>query len=197
MEGVELILFLVGALIIYRFRKRSGMIGRIKRRATKLCNVVAHRFLMQACPRCLETEMRLLDVSTNARSVHYECAHCSKRMRAAATSPEAAQAVSLYADLQVAMDEFRRVFRKGDVNVDMLFTLPEAPLPFEKTTREPITEGVRSEVWRRDGGRCVQCASNQQLEFDHIIPVSRGGATTARNLQLLCRSCNRAKATKI
>lgn len=31
------------------------------------------------------------------------------------------------------------------------------------------------------------------LEADHIIPWSRGGTTTWDNLQLLCRSCNRAK----
>ena len=40
-------------------------------------------------------------------------------------------------------------------------------------------------VWRRDQGRCVKCGSNEKLEFDHIIPLSRGGSNTFRNVQLL------------
>jgi hypothetical protein len=63
--------------------------------------------------------------------------------------------------------------------------------------REPIPERVRHAVWRRDHGRCVQCGSNEQLEFDHIIPLSRGGSSTERNLQLLCAQCNRAKGSTV
>jgi len=63
--------------------------------------------------------------------------------------------------------------------------------------RIKITEAVRSEVWRRDGGRCVQCTGNEKLEFDHVIPISRGGSDTARNLQLLCETCNRKKGASI
>ncbi|WP_245671751.1 HNH endonuclease [Nocardia amamiensis] len=29
------------------------------------------------------------------------------------------------------------------------------------------------------------------------MPLSRGGATSAANLQILCRSCNRAKGARI
>ena len=59
--------------------------------------------------------------------------------------------------------------------------------------REPIPDRVKTAVWRRDEGRCVTCGSQARLEFDHIIPVVRGGSNTARNLQLLCESCNRSK----
>lgn len=60
-----------------------------------------------------------------------------------------------------------------------------------------IPSPVKDAVWRRDGGRCVQCGSQAALEFDHIIPFSKGGASTYRNVQLLCQSCNRAKAAAI
>jgi hypothetical protein len=63
--------------------------------------------------------------------------------------------------------------------------------------REPIPERVRHEVWRRDGGTCVDCGSRERLEFDHIVPYSKGGANTARNLELRCESCNRTKAARI
>lgn len=59
--------------------------------------------------------------------------------------------------------------------------------------REPIPEDVQRFVYRRDGGRCVKCGSGELLQFDHIIPVVMGGATTPENLQVLCKSCNREK----
>jgi hypothetical protein len=64
-------------------------------------------------------------------------------------------------------------------------------------SREPIPEEVRFAVWRRDRGKCVKCGSNEKLEFDHIIPVSKGGSSTERNVQLLCERCNRGKSDKI
>lgn len=63
--------------------------------------------------------------------------------------------------------------------------------------RESIPQEVMDRVWNRDGGRCVKCGSQENLEFDHIIPVSKGGATTYRNIQLLCKKCNVEKTNKI
>ncbi len=60
-----------------------------------------------------------------------------------------------------------------------------------------IPQNVKDDVWNRDGGKCVICDSNENLEFDHIIPHSKGGANTYRNLQLLCESCNRRKSDNI
>lgn len=63
--------------------------------------------------------------------------------------------------------------------------------------RLPIPDAVKMYVWQRDGGHCVRCGSQENLEYDHIIPVSKGGSNTARNIQLLCSSCNRAKGANI
>lgn len=63
--------------------------------------------------------------------------------------------------------------------------------------RQPIPDDVKILVWQRDGGRCVECGSQQNLEYDHIIPLSKGGSNTARNLQLLCEGCNRSKGANL
>lgn len=60
-------------------------------------------------------------------------------------------------------------------------------------SREPIPDDVKIFVWQRDSGMCVRCGSQKNLEFDHIIPLVMGGSNTARNLQLLCETCNREK----
>lgn len=60
-----------------------------------------------------------------------------------------------------------------------------------------IPDSVKREVWYRDGGCCVRCRSNQYIEFDHIIPFSKGGTNTVRNVQVLCRACNSLKSDRI
>jgi hypothetical protein len=63
--------------------------------------------------------------------------------------------------------------------------------------RQPIPDDVKQFVWQRDGGRCVICGKQELLEYDHIIPVAKGGGNTARNLQLLCEACNRSKGANL
>lgn len=64
-------------------------------------------------------------------------------------------------------------------------------------TRERMSDDLKMSVWRRDGGRCARCGSRDKLEYDHIIPVSKGGSNTLRNIELLCEACNRAKSNRI
>jgi hypothetical protein len=61
-----------------------------------------------------------------------------------------------------------------------------------------IPTAVKVEVWRRDGGKCVQCGSTKNLHFDHDIPFSKGGSSlTAANVRLLCAKHNLEKSDKI
>ena len=60
-----------------------------------------------------------------------------------------------------------------------------------------ILDNVKNLVWNRDGGKCVECGSREKLEFDHIIPFSKGGSNGYRNIQLLCEECNRKKSNNI
>ena len=69
--------------------------------------------------------------------------------------------------------------------------------PSSEARREHIPDDVRSLVWRRDGGQCVRCGAKEELQFDHIIPVSKGGGNSDQNLQILCGRCNREKSDHI
>ena len=64
--------------------------------------------------------------------------------------------------------------------------------------RRLIPTQVKLEVWKRDGGKCVECGATDELHFDHVIPYSKGGTSlTAENIQLLCARHNIAKRDKI
>lgn len=66
-------------------------------------------------------------------------------------------------------------------------------------TRDPHRQFSRDErvvIFRMSGGKCMQCESLltfESMEADHIIPHSRGGATSLENAQALCSGCNRQK----
>ncbi len=60
-----------------------------------------------------------------------------------------------------------------------------------------IPKHVKVGVWQRDGGQCVNCGAMDYLEYDHIIPFSRGGANSEKNIQLLCGKCNRTKGAEL
>lgn len=48
-------------------------------------------------------------------------------------------------------------------------------------------------IGRRDGFHCGCCSTTQNLQLDHITPVSCDGGSEDSNLQLLCASCNSRK----
>lgn len=93
----------------------------------------------------------------------------------------------------ILLDWIRKKKRKAEY----LVARKDAPEDEAGYERLPILEEVRHEVWRRDKGRCAQCGSVRDLEFDHIVPVSRGGSNSARNIQLLCEPCNRRKSDNV
>jgi hypothetical protein len=64
-------------------------------------------------------------------------------------------------------------------------------------TRERIPTEVRRAVWIRDQGKCARCGSRERLEYDHVVPLVRGGSNTERNIELLCEVCNRVKSDSI
>ncbi len=55
-----------------------------------------------------------------------------------------------------------------------------------------------SNIYERQRGRCVWCRSQlkNRYHIDHRKPLSRGGANSADNIDLLCADCNLRKWSK-
>lgn len=51
----------------------------------------------------------------------------------------------------------------------------------------------REEILARDGWECQWCGSTEDLEVDHITPISEGGSHDLSNLQTLCAECHAKK----
>jgi 5-methylcytosine-specific restriction endonuclease McrA len=58
------------------------------------------------------------------------------------------------------------------------------------THRRKIT---RRAVFARDGWACQYCGSRSNLTVDHVIPRSKGGASSWDNIVASCAPCNRRK----
>jgi len=52
---------------------------------------------------------------------------------------------------------------------------------------------TRQNIFKRDGNKCVYCASSSNLTLDHVVPKSKGGNSTWTNLVTACRTCNSKK----
>ncbi|MBY8858574.1 TerD family protein [Nocardia sp. CA2R105] len=96
------------------------------------------------------------------------------------------------AEFEVEDPDLVAAILEGALRVAKRLTLA----PGRRDTRV-IPPEIKAQVWHRDGGACIECGATHYLEFDHVIPLSRGGATSPGNLQVLCRSCNRAKGARI
>lgn len=65
-----------------------------------------------------------------------------------------------------------------------------------RVERGKVTNRMRFFIYERDHYRCRICGrKTNDLEIDHIIPISRGGKSTVSNLQTLCHRCNVRKGT--
>jgi 5-methylcytosine-specific restriction endonuclease McrA len=58
---------------------------------------------------------------------------------------------------------------------------------------------INKDVKKRDGNRCVACGKLESVsnkichEVHHIVPLSKGGTTTMRNLCTLCKDCHKKR----
>src|SRR5207249_10341167 len=78
---------------------------------------------------------------------------------------------------------------------------PRTPRGTRSKSPRHIPADVRRQVAERDGHRCAfvspegkRCECRHALEYDHIVPIARGGETTIENLRFACRAHNQFAA---
>lgn len=59
--------------------------------------------------------------------------------------------------------------------------------------RKYIRKSLRESLLREAEHRCPKCDSTENLEIEHVIPISKGGSNERENLMVLCKSCNSRK----
>jgi len=103
-------------------------------------------------------------------------------------------------------EEIPKAFRESECNIFghicPVFFSAEA---FSETSDERrrgryIPFEVKMRVVRRDNYTCQECGvhlRDDEVEFDHIIPVAKGGSSEEHNIRLTCFDCNRDKRDQV
>jgi 5-methylcytosine-specific restriction endonuclease McrA len=69
----------------------------------------------------------------------------------------------------------------------------------ETIKRVAIDSELKEVVTKRDGINCHYCGkktTKAERQFDHIVPVTKGGKNKEENLVVSCKVCNRKKSAK-
>jgi 5-methylcytosine-specific restriction endonuclease McrA len=83
-------------------------------------------------------------------------------------------------------DEYQKLINK----IDRLRQISSNRL---QINRKQIPDHVLAFVLQRDLNKCVICGDDSNLQFDHILPVSKGGNNEPQNLRILCQQCNQSR----
>ena len=76
----------------------------------------------------------------------------------------------------------------------------QADLTLTRTVRRPtFSTSFRLSLFLKRKGICAACTqkidAGKAWDIDHILPMALGGTNEPHNLQILCRSCHRAKTS--
>lgn len=173
-----------------------GTAGKIEQLPDSLVRCFSIR--EQLLPYTVTAISIILEKYTKTLGINYE----SGAIERVAAASDGIPSMAIY--LLKRVRDYAEVKRAGEritaeiATEALVFLVDDHPLVSQVSPDRPaIPSNVRTEVWRRDGGRCVRCGSREKLEYDHIIPISKGGSNTARNIELLCEDCNRSKSDAI
>jgi hypothetical protein len=103
-------------------------------------------------------------------------------------------------------EDVPEIFRDGECNIFghicPVFFAAEAITETSAARRRGryIPFAVKMRVVRRDNHTCQHChkhLADNEVEFDHKIPIAKGGSSEEHNIRLTCYECNREKRDNV
>lgn len=82
---------------------------------------------------------------------------------------------------------------RSELAIDSIIAVRDRSHRFSRNLVPTLT---RRELYHRDGGLCMYCGirlSFSHMQIEHVIPRSKGGAHSWRNVVATCEGCNRYK----
>jgi hypothetical protein len=135
-------------------------------------------------------ELRL----TISQALHDKLKRAQQLLGHAVPSGDFAQVLERALDELIAKQEKRK------------FAATDKPRAIRRSSKNPrhIPAELRRVVSTRDKGQCTyvsvdgrRCEARTRLEYDHEVPLARGGKTCASNLRLRCRAHNQLEAERV
>jgi len=156
-----------------------------------------HRTAVKKCrqaPRAMEAA-RLRSAIYASKNRERERARAEKWRRDNPDREKATRARYYRANTS-KVKEATKHFRKNNPDLYRHYANEYKALKRTKGTRLP--KGYRNDLLRNQSGLCRACKTDlatSGFEVDHIVAIARGGEHSIENVQLLCVTCNRRKAT--
>ena len=166
-------------------------------------NAIDGPILAQPVPPSSPSRPRVVPLSperyaiqvTVSKATHDKLRHAQALLSHVVPSGDVAEVLDRALDVLIAHVEKRR------------FGATDRPSArHQKSSKNPrnIAAHVRRAVRRRDGDQCTyvddkgrRCCERKFLQFDHIVPVARGGESSVSNLRLRCGAHNRHEADRV
>jgi len=91
--------------------------------------------------------------------------------------------------------EFSRLFipnwlRKRKCLISPFGSFTDVKIISPSVRKRTFRGKFKKRILDRDGNKCVICSEEGNLTLQHVLPYSKGGETSYRNLVTLCNDCN-------
>lgn len=164
--------------------------------------------LAQVRPECYLLRLAI------SKSTHDKLRRAQALLSHSVASRDVAQLLDRALDALIAEAEKRRIgARNGRRSLSQRGATAAEKPHLRQTDRESqqeerphrrtryIPAPIRRAVWERDGAQCTfvaangaRCEARHFLEFDHVMPMARGGKATVEGLRLRCQAHNQYEA---
>ena len=198
------------ASVVFLKTEQENLLNDIQLLITKVYDI-------SVCKKCDGKDMRAIGLVSKNKVLRYRCLKCGSKQRGKLkVNWDLESSINLIKKLHKLRNSWEReadLYSGKIVESDSVLEIQSKihtrrlelsnlsvikhNIDARSKAKRHVSRKVASQVWQRDGGKCVECGGCENLEFDHIIPFSKGGATSLNNIQLLCRKCNREKSNKI